>query len=1084
MKCPSCQSANEESQKYCRTCGARLHTTCPGCGNIILPRDRFCCECGLELGISKKPEKEAGRITSERKLITSLYVDISGYATISERLDPEAVKDLVSNIFGEIAQIVIKYEGHIETFAGDQVMAFFGVPRVHEDDPVRAVKAAREIHEVTRRISLKAREIIGHPLWVHIGINTGLAVTGHFDFEKAAAERIAGDAVNVASRLCTLAKPGETLVGQATYAQAEGFFDFEPLKPFEIEGETMPARAYRLKSLRMLPSKRYRISGHRAALIGRQREMGVLAQALARLQDEKAYSVVAICGEAGTGKSRLIEEFRATLDLTKITWMEGHAYASTRNISYFPLINLIKRDLAIEEEDTPGLVAAKLEGRLQGLGDLQEDVAPSLGGLLSLHYPAVAKMSPEFWRSRLHRAIPVILQALAKQGPVVICFEDLHWADPWFLNFLRGAVFAQVPGVILLYSFRPTLDLFSLDEISMMGESYQEIQLQDLSAAEIQEMLASILQTTVVPEDLRHFIQEKVGTNPFYVEEMINSLIESETLQLDDGNWRLNGAIDASEIPPSIHAVISGRIDRLEGMVKHLLQEASVIGRTLPYEILRRLTRDPDALNRHLEQLEDLGLLRKSSQMEHAYEFKHALIQEVVYSGLLKEDRMAMHQQIGLVMEQVFSDRLPEFYETLAFHFRHSALSQKALDYLRKSGRKSLKKYAVQESHEYYQRAFQILEQTTGKSEEEKWLLIDFLNEWAPVFYYRADFAGLRRLFLDHQALAESLADKGLVGGFYVWLCVSLFNTGRVRESYGFNLNALEMCQHRSNTAIGMGYANIIWCCAELKLLAQGIQYGEEVLAKRDDLDPMGYVLSLGGLGMIYIFNGDSQKNFELGRILLEFGESHSDLRSTVVGYICTSYGHYSAGDFAKAVEWSKKAVELSNDPIFSVWPKLALANFFIQTEKFQEADEILREIIPFCQHLGMNYIALWAQSLYGAVLMARGQYSRGMKIITGAIRVLTENGRFVSLYFLEFALAEIYFQMATRRRRLGFWTACKNLGFILKEVPFARRKAETYLRKIIQVGQEIGASGFMPSYAALNLDLLLGRPKCTGKVK
>ena len=404
--------------------------------------------------------------------------------------------------------------------------------------------------------------------------------------------------------------------------------------------------------------------------------------------------------------------------------------------------------------------------------------------------------------------------------------------------------------------------------------------------------------------------------------------------------------------------------------------------------------------------------------------------------------------------------------------------TKRLLDYLRKSGRKSLKKYAVQESHEYYQRAFQILEQTMGDSEEEKRLLIDFLNEWARVFYYRADFAGMRRLFLEHQALAESLSDKALLGSFYVWLSSSLFNTGRVKESYRFNLKALEMCKDGSNTDIGMGYANIIWCCAELKLLEQGIQYGEEVLAQRDDLEPMGYFLSLGGLGMIYIFKGDSQKNFELGRILLEFGESHSDLRSTVVGYICTSYGHYSAGDFAKAVEWSKKAVELSNDPIFSVWPKLVLANFFIQTEKYQEADEILREIIPFCQYLGMDYIVVWAQSLHGVVLMARGQYSRGMKMITEAVRVFTENGRFVSLYFLEFALAEIYFQMATRRRRLGFRTIFKNLGFILKEVPFARRKAETYLRKIIQVGQEIGASGFMQSHAALNLELLLGRPK------
>ncbi len=1079
MNCPSCQSINEQTQKFCRACGARLQTSCSGCGSTILPSDRFCGECGLELEIGKKPARKRQEIVSERKLITSLFADISGYTALSERLDLEEVKDLLSRIFGEIAQIVIKYEGHIEKFAGDEVMALFGVPCTHEDDPVRAVKAAGEIHQVMQRISKKVRETIGQPLAVHIGINTGFAITGQFDFEKATASHIAGDAVNVASRLCNLAKPGETLVGQDTYEQAVGFFDFEPQPPVEVKGKTVPVRAYRLLSSRELPSRMPRISGRRATLIGRQKEMAVLAQQLARVGDGETYSAVAICGEAGTGKSRLIEEFKATLDLRRITWMEGHAFAYTRNVSYYPLINLIKRDLEIEEGDTPGQMVAKLQTRLADLKGLEEDLAPYYGALLSLQYPGVAEMSPEFWRSRLHQAVALTLRAQAKQGPVVICFEDLHWADPMFLSFLHSAVLEQIPRVILLYTCRPPLELFSRDEISMMGESYQEIHLQDLSAAQIQEMLTSMLETADVPKDLRRFVQEKVGTNPFHLQEVVNSLIESGMLQISNGSWRLTGDLDTFEVPSTIHAIIAGRIDRLEWTVKRLLQEASVIGRTFPQEILRRITRHADNLGSHLKQLEDLALLQRSSHLEQEYEFKHALIQEVVYSGLLKKDRQALHRQIGLTMERVVADRLPEFYETLAFHFRHSDLSQKdlsqkAVHYLRESGRKSFQKYAVQESHEYYQSAFQILEQTRGDSEEEKGFLIEFLNEWAPVFYYRADFAGLRKLFLDHQALAESLFDKVLVASFYVWLCISLFNTGKVKESYELNLKALEMCRNRSNEPCGMSYANIIWCCAELKMLEQGIQYGEKFLTTRDNsVDPMSYILSLGGLGMIYIFTGDSQKNFELGRKLVEFGESHSDLRSTVVGYICTSYGHYSAGDFAKAVEWSQKAVEISNDPIFSVWPKLVLANFFIQTEKFQEADEILREIIPFCHNLGMSYIVVWAQSLRGAALMAGGQYSQGMKMITEASRVFTENGRFISLYFLEFALAEIYFQMATRRRHLGFWTIVKNLGFILKEVPFARHKAETYLRRIIQVGQEIGAKGFMQNHAALNLELL-----------
>jgi class 3 adenylate cyclase/tetratricopeptide (TPR) repeat protein len=1073
MNCPSCQSANEETQKFCRTCGANLQRSCSGCGNVVPPSDRFCGECGLELEISKRPGGNWEKIASERKYITALFADISGYTTMSERLDPEEVKDLVSHIIGEIAQVVIKYEGHIEKFVGDQVMALFGVPRAHEDDPVRAVKTASEIHQVVERISQKVQETIGHPLAVHIGINTGLAVTGQYDLEKEAVHHIAGDTVNVASRLCTLAKPGETLVGQTTYTQAEGFFAFDPLQPVEVKGKTRPVQAYRLLSPRELPSRTHRISGRRAPLIGRQREMAVLGQAMARIREGK-YSVIAICGEAGTGKSRLIEEFQATQDLKEIRWIEGHAYAYTQNISYHPLINLIKRDLAIEEGDTPSRVATKLKARLEGLSGLKEDVAPYLGGLLSLPYPEVAGMSPEFWKSRLHRAILATLQAQAKQGPVVICFEDLHWADHMFLNFLRRAVLEQIPGVLLLYTYRPPLKIFSRDEIRLMGESYQEIQLQDLSLPEIQEMLGSILQTAAVPEGLRRFVQEKVGTNPFYLEEMINSLIESGILNLHDGNWRLTGALDESDIPSTIHAVIAGRIDRLEGAVKHLLQEASVIGRTVPYEILRRITRHADTLDKLLEELEGLDLFRRSSQSEQEYMFKHVLIQEVVYRGLLKKDRQAMHQHIGLVMEQVFYDRLPEFYETLAFHFRHSELSQKAVDYLRKSGGKSLKKYAVQESHQYYHRAYQILGRTLGDSDEEKWFLIDFLNEWAQVFYYRADFEGFTKLFQEHKELAESLTDKAMLGIFYGWLGITLFCTGKAKESYKYSIEALKLGEETGNySALGLAYTNLTWSCAELKLIDQGIQYGEKVLSKGNELEPMAYFLSLGGVGMIHLITGNSQKNFELGRILLEFGETHSDLRSSVVGYICTSYAHYTAGDFSQAAEWGKKAVELSNDPIFSVWPKLVLANYFVQTEQFQEAGEILREIIPFCQHLGMDYIVTSAQALHGAVLIAEGQFSRGLKMIEAGLQLLTDNGRFYSRSLIEIILAEIYFRIATQPRRLGFWTVVKNLGFILKEVPFAKRKAEAYLNKIIQVGKEVGARGFAQGHALLNLGLL-----------
>jgi class 3 adenylate cyclase/tetratricopeptide (TPR) repeat protein len=1076
MNCPNCQSPIEETQKFCRVCGVKLQMTCSGCGSAILPGDSFCGECGLVLDNRKKPASKREKIPSERKYITVLFADISGYTALSERLDPEEVKDLVSHIIGEIGNVVLKYGGHIEKFAGDQVMAVFGVPLSHEEDPVRAVKTAGEIHEVVRGLSPQVQAAIGQSLAVHIGINTGLVVTGKLNLAKAA-HHLAGDTINIASRLCTQAKAGETLVGQLTYTQTAAFFSFGPMEMVLVKGKTKPVQVYKLLLAKELPGRTHRASGRQAALIGRQREMAVLAQAMARLREGEG-SVIVICGEAGTGKSRLLEEFQASLDLKEVRWLEGHAYAYTQNISYYPLINLIKRDLALERGDTPSQVVGKLEARLEEFNGLKKDVAPYIGGLLSLPYPEVAEMSPEFWKSRLHRAIQLTWQTQAQHVPLIVCFEDLQWADSNFLNFFRLLVREPAP-VIFLCTYRTPFKMFNEAEISRMGELYREIRLQDLSTAEIQEMLASILQTTAVPEDLKGFIQEKVGTNPFYLEEMIHSLIESGMLQLHKGAWRLAGDIDKADIPSTIHAVIADRIDRLDEAAKHLLQEASVIGRTVPYEALKHITRHVDTLDQLLESLEDLALLRRTSQPELKYVFKHALIQDVVYNSLLKKDRQAMHRRIGLRIEEMMVDRLPEFYEALAFHFRHSDLSQKdlsqkAVHYLRESGKKSLQKYAVQESHTYYQRAFQILSKTLGHTEAEKWQLIDFLNEWALVFYYRADFEGFTKLFLEHQAVAESLSDKVLLAIFYAWLGLDLFCTGKPKESYRCSIKALELGQETgSNAAIGLAYSNLIWCCAELKRLDEGIHYGEEVLAKGKDLEPMSYIIALGGLAAIYLFLGDGQKNLELGRILLESGERHSDLRSTVVGYICTSYAHYSAGDFSAATEWSGQAIEISNDPLFTVWPQMVLASYYVQSEKFQEAEEILQEIIPSCRHLGMIYILTHAQALYGVVLIATGHFSRGLKMIKAALVGLTHSGRLFTRYLVELCLAEIYFQIATRVRPLSLWSAFKNLGFIMKEVAFARRKAIAYLNSVIKVGKEVGAKSFAQGRAWLNLGLL-----------
>jgi predicted ATPase len=463
-----------------------------------------------------------------------------------------------------------------------------------------------------------------------------------------------------------------------------------------------PVQAFKVLSPEVKPTTIHRLSGLRSHLIGRKVELDALMESVDSLRKGKG-RVFAICGDAGTGKSRLVEEFKNTLDVAEIQWIEGHAYAYSQNIPYFPLIDLLNRVLHLEEGDSPERVRVKIESGIEQLIGEKGNVVPYVGSLYSLSYPEVKDVSPEFWRSHLQEVIQTILTSLARRAPTIFFLEDLHWADPSFVELLRHALLEIRQPAIVLCAYRPPFSLFSTHQLSSIGNAYQEIRLEDLSLSDAQAMLESLLKTESLPSDLKRFVNDRAEGNPFYLEELINSLIELGTLIRDNGSWKIGRPITQSDISSTIHGLISGRLDRLDKETKRILQEASVIGRAFLYEILRRVTELGDRIDLGLNTLEKLDLIRtRSMQPDLEYMFKHPVTQEVVYDSLLKKDRVAIHEEIGLVTEQLFHDRLPEVYETLAFHFKQGRSSHKAIDYLMKSGEKSLKRYALGESHQYY----------------------------------------------------------------------------------------------------------------------------------------------------------------------------------------------------------------------------------------------------------------------------------------------------------------------------------------------------------------------------------------------
>jgi len=1064
MKCPKCKLENPDTNKFCRKCGGKLTLTCPQCNSAYLPDDQFCGTCGHKLEEIAVKEKIHLSAESERKHVTVLFSDMSGYTAMTEKLDPEEVKEIMGNIFGEISKIVAKYEGFIEKYVGDAVMALFGVPKSHEDDPVRAIKAAREIHDIVSLISPQFEKRIGKPLVMHTGICTGLVVTGEVNLEKGTHGAL-GDTINTAARLSGLAKPGEIIVNPETYYQTEGYFTFDPLDAATLKGKTEPVKPYKVLSPKEAPSKTHRLSGLRAELIGRRVEMGQLKEAVDNLKQGKA-SIFSIVGDAGTGKSRLIEEFKSNLDLNAFQWREGHAYAYTQNTPYYPLIDLLNRAWEIKEGDPPTEVKHKVESGAEAIIGERNDLIPFIGGLYSLSYPETEQVSPESFKARLHEAINLILANLSKTTPTVVCIEDLHWADPSSIELLRNILIDLKYSALFICIYRPTFSLFTSHQISGI-KSYNEVRLHDLSSSESQDMVESLLESKNIPSDLRKFIRNKIEGNPFYLEEAINSLIETEILTKDNGSWKLALPITEKDIPITVQGVISARLDRLERETKHILQEASVIGRAFLYEILNRITELKDKIDRSLSNLERLDLIRtRSIQPDLEYIFKHALTQEVVYNGLLKKERRQIHDKIGLVMEELFQDRLHEFYETLAYHFKAGQSLHKAVEYLMKAGEKSTNRYALDEANQYYQEAFTLLSNKPDRSMAEQELLIDILNHWSLVEFYRGHFGSLLDFLFQFKHVADSIQDKAKIAMYYFWIGQTQFQLEMYIDADRNLRKSLAIAEEvNDQKTIGYACCFLAWVLLHVGKLDEAEFYGNHAVEISGSYlsDHILFSNARGAVAMNNLLKGmGATDNFETGELLLEYGVKCTDPRALFMAHLCTGNGHQINGDFLSAIESYKRAVEVSVDPFLKQWGKALLGWCYLETFQLKEAEKVLSESKTFDDEFQSKTVGSPARGMLGILNVMKGNLSLGIEMMGEMMQIWLKNERKWAYVFGDYNFGMVYSKLAEGGQDTTLPMIAKNIGFLIKNVPFAAKKAEDYFQSAIEQWTEMGAKGWV----------------------
>jgi tetratricopeptide (TPR) repeat protein len=427
-------------------------------------------------------------------------------------------------------------------------------------------------------------------------------------------------------------------------------------------------------------------------------------------------------------------------------------------------------------------------------------------------------------------------------------------------------------------------------------------------------------------------------------------------------------------------------------------------------------------------------------------------------------------------MEQLFKDRLSEFYETLAFHFQRGQSLDKAVEYLIKSGEKSLRRYALEESHQYYKEAFNLLSQKQNRSQKEDTLLVDLLIEWALVFYYQGNFTSLTGLMSLHEDMVNSLGDKARAGLFYSWLGFSLFWQGeRMKDSYQYLLKALELGEEVQNQkVVGYACAFLSKTCAELGLLEEGVKYvnrAKDIVSLFAD-DAVIYMNYLSGKGYLGWFAGEKMKVFESGKDLLDSGQKRSNIRLQAVGYLIMGMYRYLENDLPSAIECTETVHNISRDPYHSQYANVLLGMYYAYSGDFESAENALAKVVEFSKQLSVEYLGTFAHLFLGVVSIAKGNMGQGMKQIEHAQHTFRKNERIVLYALSELILGSVYLRILQKSAPSSLSLLKKNIWFLIRNVPLASRKAEGHFNKVIEIATNIGAKGFL-GQAYLDLGLL-----------